>query len=130
MHTDTHPHTQGPGTGEGVPSAEDVLRREGSCLQLCLPSLYVLTPHPGRHPKNGAVQFLRKKKKKKKNLKINKSQSLCAEGQRSASSRPPRGFVSCILQDGGGSCASLWRGDPPRACVGDKRAPLGAGRAR
>lgn len=89
MHTDTHPHTQGPGIREGVPSAEDELRREGSCLQLCLPSPHVLTPTPAATPRTGLCNFLEKKKTQNKQ-KI----SICAEGQRSACSRPPRGFVS------------------------------------
>lgn len=83
-HTPTHARTWDWG---GVPSAEEELRREGSYLQLCLPSPHVLTPDPGCHPKNGAVQFLRKKKK----LKQKKTKSM---RRRSASSRPPRGFVS------------------------------------
>lgn len=114
MHTDTHPHTQGPGTGEGVPSVEDVLRLEGLCLQLCLPSLYVLTPDPGRHPKNGAVQFLRKKKKKKKKPQ-NKQKSKSMRRRSKVGLLPPTPGLRVLHPPGwrGLLCFPVARGFPP-----------------
>lgn len=104
-HTPTHAGTQEQGGGPFYGGCVEAGRLMSAAAS---PHPTSSTPTPAATPsKNGAVQFLRKKKK----LKINKNQSLCA-GKRSASSRPPRGFVSCILRDGGGSCASLWRGDP------------------